>query len=124
MQLSKYNFFDDRFSTQGIGVIYNTSSGSILQIANHDLWSALMSNDLEKITAADQDLLFENKILVESSEKEFEEIRKRYETAVHSRNELYLTIMPTEDCNFCCPYCFVYEKKHGKMKTETYEKNL
>ena len=117
---SHYNFFLDLFHSKGYGVIYNTNSGSIVSIRDYNTWNFLRGNNTLNISVEDAKLLEENKILVHSHQEELSAIEARYERRVKDSDTLYLTIMPTESCNFSCPYCFLWEKAPKFMSDDTY----
>ena len=122
MILSRYNFYEDCFEKSGFALIYNTKSGSVLKIDDFGLWNALKNNSINLLSKSNEQILAENGIIVESDADEFINIREKYRESVNSSSVLYLTMMPTENCNFACPYCFVYEKKSGVMNENIYEK--
>lgn len=117
---SHYNFFLDLFHSKGYGVIYNTNSGSVVSIRDYNTWNFLRGNNTLNISVEDAKLLEENKILVHSHQEELSAIEARYERRVKDSDTLYLTIMPTESCNFSCPYCFLWEKAPKFMSDDTY----
>ena len=121
MGLSKYNFYEDQWEKKGFGLIYNTNSGSVLKIGKKLLWEAIINADFAAISLNEQGLLQDNMVIVESRSKELEDIKSRYYSRIESKEELAVTIMPTEECNFACPYCFIYEKTKGGMSNQTYD---
>lgn len=80
---------------------------------NENLWS----NDEEKLRE-----MAKNGFIVESDDKEqylkkFDEIRKNF------KDYLNITFVPTNFCNFNCPYCFEKNKKY-KMTDSVLEKSI
>ncbi|MDD5091423.1 MAG: radical SAM protein [Candidatus Wallbacteria bacterium] len=67
-------------------------------------------------------MLKEGRILIEDSEDELVELKLLTASARSGRNHLGLTIAPTTDCNFCCPYC--YEKRPQVYMTDGTEERL
>lgn len=121
MIASAYNFYLDCFDTKGHGVIYNTNSGTVMAIHDRSIWDSVVDNVISDIRADCLEILKENKVVVSTHEDELSEIRRRYERGTKDSGVLYLTIMPTEACNFTCPYCFLWEKKPRTMTKEIYD---
>lgn len=78
-----------------------------------------LSSDLQGISVSDHELLCDlvnNKIIVEDTAKEKFVSELSYYDSIYDTT-CNLTILPTEQCNFRCVYC--YEKyNHGKMSVE------
>ena len=51
-------------------------------------------------------------LLVESSKNEHEEVRKKFLKELYSTECLDITIIPTDNCNFDCVYCYQSENHH------------
>ena len=120
MEASFYNFYLDLFKKKGYGVVYNTHSGTIVAIHHLNTWQALTTNDEKSLCNEDMADLINNKMWVNSFDEEFSDIKKKYEKRVHASNTLYLTMLPTEACNFACPYCFLWEKAPRTMNAQLY----
>lgn len=116
-QPSYYNFYLDLFNSKNYGIVYNTHSGAIVSIANKATWDALLAGGLI-IDERDRNILQENLILANSFEEEIADIKRKYLSHIHKPKSLYITLMPTETCNFACPYCFLWEKS-PKFMTES-----
>lgn len=113
---SIYNIYLDCFNSKGFGIVYNTNSGTVIAIRNKSMWDNLITSTEIKTKSADTDIFKDNKIIVKSHEEELREVKSRYEKGTLNSDYLYITIMPTEACNFSCPYCFIWEKKPRTMK--------
>jgi uncharacterized protein len=50
--------------------------------------------------------LIDGGFLIEESVDEFRRARYLHETGIHRSDKLFLTLMPTEQCNFRCVYCY------------------
>ena len=98
---SKFNFSYKREENEN--VIYNTFSKALVILDNNEY------EQYSNITFTDNEVenqLIENKILVNES---FDELAflKYYHYEMQFSNEiLFLTIAPTMDCIFSCPYCY------------------
>ena len=121
MRASFYNFYLDLFGEKGYGVVYNTHSGAIVAVHNIDTWHALTSESKKAICDEDAADLINNKMWVKSFEEEFSDIRNTYEHRINYSNTLYITMLPTEACNFACPYCFLWEKAPRTMSEQVYD---
>lgn len=121
MQVSYYNYYLDNFSEKSYGLIYNAKTGSILKIEDRDIWDSIQHGTILELSADAVDMLRRYGICVESHENELDDIRQRYEKRIYGDDELYVTLLPTEGCNFACPYCFVYEKQNRDMQEEIYD---
>jgi uncharacterized protein len=120
MIASYYNYYLDKFREKGYGLVYNSNWGSILKIDNEELWDCLRNNRINELESDVQSLLEKYGLCTESFDTELTGVRTRYEKHIYDNQQLYLTLLPTEACNFACPYCFVYEKKACFMDAEMY----
>ena len=57
--------------------------------------------------------------IIEDDRDEYEELYAEYKRSINSVSELYLTILPTLDCNLRCWYCFEKHKKGTHLTTIT-----
>lgn len=120
---SYYNFIID---TDDDGqIIYNTKTGAI-DIIEPDYRSAVQeilsspSSIPETSTQLFNHMLTQGYI-VEKDKDELNDIITWHQEANRESNIAYLTILPTETCNFTCPYCFIYTFREKHMKPEVYE---
>ncbi len=113
MKQSQYNY------------LYSTADGFLAFNARTDALAYLSEDemcDFRKIIAEEEqgniDLINELKVggfLVENHVNELEIIRHDMYAARFATSQLTLTIAPTMDCNFRCPYC--YEKDVLQLKS-------
>ena len=118
---SYYNFFKEY--DNGRLVIYNTKTGAVDVVEKTD--SAKVKEILNNKTI----LNFENNDLciqmskqgyiVDVNESEVQEIIDWNKSANNMEHVGYITILPTETCNFACPYCFIYTFRDKHMTEET-----
>lgn len=81
-------------------------------------YNALKNGDFH-IFSDNQMLELSNQgILVDKTLDEIALLRHTYFFAKNSDHEAHITICPTLDCNFACPYCYETRKK-GKMQLNT-----
>jgi len=66
-------------------------------------------------------LLRQKGFFVDDPSLERERVAGRFERQRHSRTHLGLTIAPTLDCNFACPYCYECPEAHT-MSSDTVER--
>lgn len=87
-------------------VVYNTLTGSVIKLPKNSY----------NIENAD---LIKYKFVVSKSIDEINLYKFRYFAAIYAFQSLHITIAPTMQCNFCCPYCFEGSNKGGNiMSTE------
>lgn len=106
---SYYNYLLD--NSDGTQIIYNTKTGAIdiVENENKDKVKEILAGK-QKYNSED-DLfayMMEQGYVVEMEKNEIDDIREWSETANNAENIANLTILPTETCNFTCPYCFIY----------------
>lgn len=122
MKLSKYNFYEK--SNNLGGYIYNTYSGGIVYIKDEQLWSNLTNSKVVDLDSDIKNELIDMDIIIDSESDELLKVKDRYFNYIYNDKVLHLTIMPTNACNFACPYCFSYEKGHSRMDEKTYNSIL
>lgn len=54
--------------------------------------------------------------IVKDDDTELREVDLKYMQTCHAQDELILTILPTEGCNFRCEYCYEEHKKNVMSK--------
>ncbi|MDY4128744.1 radical SAM/SPASM domain-containing protein [Peptostreptococcus porci] len=119
MYQSKYNIIQN---SKNKVIVYNTFSGGIISL-NQEEFSVL--NGIEK-DAYDSNnkhaLLYDELLRGNFIETEYgEQLNKlKFESyySRYSKNEISLTIAPTTNCNFRCPYCYEKGIKYEDMSDE------
>ena len=111
MKKSIYNWIYKRGSDEI--VIYNTYSKAIVSL-NEEEFSKYERDALPMDTALE---LKENGIYVEDDFDELHFLKYMHYKAKFSKRIFRLTIAPTLDCNFDCPYCYE-NRRNGKMSEE------
>jgi len=121
---SRYNF-TVTLSNNRLG-IYNSKTGAI--VCSEPGQGAKLQAALDNPEGyADSNLLpslISQGFLVENDRDEIADIRSWYTAFVTDRRLVHLTMLPAEACNFACPYCFQYNKRHLLMKPWVYEATL
>jgi len=102
MKLSKYNIIS---SNRGGHFVYNTFSGGLIQL-DEEHACFLSHNKLEYLSVEEMDLLQANGIVVPDDCDEYAMITHMFRSSRYNHNDLAITIVPTYECNFACPYCY------------------
>lgn len=110
---SKYNYL---FEEAGRFFIYNSMSNSFSEL-DMETYALLQ----QKIKGGDVDvddeelraILLKMKALTDSDMESFLRLKYKFFARRFANSHLALTINPTLDCNFACPYCF--EGKHPQI---------
>ncbi len=121
MKLSKYNYIF-HYKEKDVYLLYNSVSNAFLEL---DRDSYLLMKDLETHPenlemVEETEYLVKNHILVEDDKLVFYKKKNELLWGRYQTKSLGLTIAPTDDCNFACPYC--YEK--GNQKNYISEEDL
>ena len=121
MVWSKYNYLYYS-NVAGAYLLYSSLSNMLVKIEK-DIYPVIqgISQTPSMIDKDDEQykFLFDGKFIVDSNEAELNKIILRNLRARFSNESYMLTIAPTRQCNFACPYC--YEKKrltHKQMSQE------
>lgn len=101
----------------GEGVIlYSLRNGALVMLEKDEYESVCAClSDGEQKSEVFAHLLMRG-FLVEKGSDEASEVLIEHYRAVEQSETLHLTIYLTEECNFCCEYCFV--RKHGRAMTD------
>jgi len=119
---SKYNFnleVNDGLvlynaKTGAIGVVEPSEREKICNILRApERWA---SHD-ETVTAE----LLNSGFLVPQDADETADIKQWYEQYISDPHIVHLTVLPTESCNFRCPYCFLYKQRGIFMHEWVYD---
>ena len=112
MKKSQFNYLYD---LKDKIIIYNTFSKSILEMTNEE-YSKFQNDDY----GSAKDLLVDNGFLVEDNFNEINYLKYIHYRTRFCADVLTLTVAPTLECNFDCPYCFE-DKRKGHMSDEVKE---
>ncbi len=116
-KLSRYNHFFQMADT--LRVVYNALKGTVVRL-DKDSWNLVQEGKYYELDPEISGVMRKQGILIPDETNELALAMERYRHLRSSRNKLMLTIAPTLDCNFVCPYC--YENRlSGVMDEETTE---
>lgn len=118
---SKYNYtlnLDD-----GSMILYNTKSGAIdvVEQENCDLVNKILVSPNNYTDEPIFDIINKQGYTVSSDKDELKEIVDWCRKSNSAAHIAHLTIIPTETCNFTCPYCFIYTFRDQHMKSDVYD---
>jgi len=87
-----------------------------------DRFMDMLTNPRSDYEADDlfQSMIEEGYIIKEEFD-ELDDLRELNQLASTASHVLRLTILPTETCNFTCPYCFIYTLRNKHMVAETWD---
>ncbi len=97
-------------------ILLNTYTGDLLTIPSKDserLEYLLDNPNTNKYSKLKEELM-KREIIIDDAVNETARAELKYMELAHSTKKLLLTILPTEDCNFRCQYCYE-EHNFGKM---------
>ena len=107
-------------------IIYNTITCSTFLVRQNqvsifnDVCRQIINCGSYNGSTQNLNILLNNKIIYENVDLFKDDINRRYEETFNNKRVLSITLLPTEQCNFRCIYC--YESfSHGKMKKRTIE---
>ncbi len=106
-KLSRYNHFFQM--ADKLRIVYNARSGSVLRMTpkHYDSVSdSSHSGGWQKLPDSVRAMLRDNGVLIPTDRDELNEVLEQYRKKRAATSRLDLTIAPTLDCNFACPYCY------------------
>lgn len=128
LRVSSYNIYVPLNNEDNEYIFIQGYLGSI-DIVSRDIYELIESgindsNKLKEISEENLSVLKERGYITDKSFDEEKEIFKSIAEAVHKvcKNYVYITLMPTYNCNFRCSYC--YERNLLKNGSEWLEKAM
>ena len=120
MKASNYNFLTR--SDDGFMLMYNTRTGAFIAVPEHAAATprALLADPDAGTDAAARGTLLDAGFLVEDDFNERQQVEKRFRAFQNSKG-MSLTLFPSENCNFRCPYCFIYDRRGMAMEPWVYK---
>lgn len=106
MKWSQYNYF---FKAEDKCFLYNSLSNSFAELAPETYQELCYLKEKGSMDVSDSELkeqLLSMKVFVEDDRDELNKIKYRTQRRRFNDRHLSLTINPTLQCNFACPYCF------------------
>lgn len=117
MKASAYNFL---YNFGGRYYVFNSLRRGLHRL-DKDIYEVLQSSTNLQLTGISENhvqQLTENGYLVPNDGDEWQILQHQRNAAMLSKRLIGLTIAPTMDCNFGCPYCFEGSEKPKGMMTE------
>lgn len=114
--MKKTRFMRKSHDSSGNLLLLNTYTGDLSKISkdkSQDVEYVLSNPDTEEFLRIKR-ILINKGYLVEDDVNESARAELKYFEVAHSTKNLVLTILPTEDCNFRCEYCYE-EHNIGRM---------
>lgn len=126
MKISKFNIVKAYGDSK---IIYNTLTDGILLLNSSDikLLDNLTENYFNTKNQAEQlllDNLIKGRMIVEDDCDEIDYLRTLRNQLFYSTDELLLTIAPTLNCNFDCPYCYEKGRRSNTMDEKTIDQTI
>lgn len=117
---SRYNLIQKL--DDGCGILYNTKSGSIIEVQNEEYVSVqkILEDVNNNVTSDTFRVLLEEGFIVKKDKDELQEVKDKYLNNFNSNNHLNLVLLPAEYCNFTCEYCFIYKYGGTSMDESIY----
>lgn len=121
---SKYNFLIE--SADDHLLLYNSRTGAFasLPLSQRPQVEEILSLEDKNVDRELKEALVHGGFLVPASLDELDEIKNRFFTFKNDKKAMRLAMLASEDCNFRCPYCFVYERRGFNMKEWVYDATL
>ncbi len=116
MKPSYYNIF---LNPSNKYFVFNSFSGAMIEL-NDKCYKSLKSGQYNNLSNEEIDIAIKQGILVEDDYDEKAILKYTFNKSRYCNDTLAITIAPTLNCNFSCPYC--YEKDiMGKMSTKIWD---
>ncbi len=120
MKLKVSNYTLAYKKDDGSVILANTLSGAAMYLSKSQFlaYGKLVGSEYEEENGGSLPrALIKGKFVCNESFDELLYLKNKYLASKYGSSVLELTIIPTLECNFSCPYCFV-DKQPGKMSRE------
>lgn len=104
---------------RGQYILLNTVTGAVIELTPEE-HAAFTGRGPAPLPGSQQEILRDSGMLVEEDVDETALLRRAYWKSKFSSELIRMTICPTLDCNFACPYC--YEQRRPGTMSETTQK--
>lgn len=99
--------------------VYNTLTSSFIKLPTKQWVSLPLQDDKELIT-----ILLQQGILIDETVNEVDKYKYYFYSKIFNKDILNVTIAPTMQCNFSCPYCFEGNNKNFSQMSEEIENQI
>ncbi|MBI4801515.1 MAG: radical SAM protein [Elusimicrobia bacterium] len=115
LKTSNYNFTVD--AEDGSLLLYNTRTGAFaaIEAGNAGAVKKLLTDPALNINDDLKGALKQNGFLVPAGTDELAQVKSRFEHFRNGDKSMTLTMLASENCNFRCPYCFIYDRRGISM---------
>ena len=118
MKQSKYNFY---YKIKNKHFLFNALSKGLI-LLNENNYNNLKHNKFSEMNQEDIKMLKDSDYLIEDDEDELKEYKYLYLKNQYNIQSLVITVAPTMNCNFSCPYCF--EKREINLMNKEVQDSL
>ena len=118
MKQSKYNFY---YKIKNKHFLFNALSKGLI-LLNENNYNNLKHNKFSEMNQEDIKMLKDSDYLIEDDEDELKEYKYLYFKNQYNIQSLVITVAPTMNCNFSCPYCF--EKREINVMNKEVQDSL
>ena len=118
MKQSKYNFY---YKIKNKHFLFNALSKGLI-LLNENNYNNLKHNKFSEMNQEDIKMLKDSDYLIEYDEDELKEYKYLYLKNQYNIQSLVITVAPTMNCNFSCPYCF--EKREINLMNKEVQDSL
>lgn len=107
----------------GMAILFNTATGATLYYPKNEYdkdVAPLLQKNKKPVKFDEQKLamLAGQGFVHPKGHREIDVLKQNYSRGQHRGEQMSLTIVPSQDCNFVCPYCFEKDKS-GRMTKDT-----
>lgn len=99
--------------------VYNTLVSSFIKLSTTQ-WNSLAQQDDKELIS----VLLQQGILVDENINEISKYKYFFYNKIFNKETLNVTIAPTMQCNFSCPYCFEGNNKNFSQMSEEIENRI
>lgn len=123
--MEKFSNYNIEIQDKDDLIIFNSITSAILSLDNKYICyynDAKISNDFMSLPEELYKNLIKGGMIISSDIDELCFLDSLHRIYRYQNNKLVLTIAPTLDCNFSCPYCYENGRRNGTMSDKTIKK--